>query len=61
MQKHLDNTRVILYTGKGGTGKSVMSCATGLKIVEMGYETLIISSDPAHTLGDALEKSRRDC
>jgi arsenite-transporting ATPase len=47
--------RVIFYTGKGGAGKSVISSATALKLSEMGYETLIISSDPAHTLSDALE------
>jgi arsenite-transporting ATPase len=47
--------RVILYTGKGGTGKSVISCITALKTAELGYKTLLISSDPAHTLGDALE------
>jgi len=46
--------RVILYTGKGGTGKSVISCMTGIKAAELGYKTLLISSDPAHTLGDAL-------
>ncbi|HUV02121.1 MAG TPA: TRC40/GET3/ArsA family transport-energizing ATPase [Desulfobacteria bacterium] len=47
--------RVIFYTGKGGAGKSVISCATALKLSERGYKTLIISSDPAHTLSDALE------
>jgi len=47
--------RVIFYTGKGGSGKSVISCATALKLSELGYETLVISSDPAHTISDALE------
>jgi arsenite-transporting ATPase len=47
--------RVIFYTGKGGAGKSVISSATALKLSKLGYETLIISSDPAHTLSDALE------
>jgi len=47
--------RVIFYTGKGGAGKSIISCATALKLSERGYKTLIISSDPAHTLSDALE------
>jgi arsenite-transporting ATPase len=51
---------VILYTGKGGTGKSVIACATGLKTASLGYGTLIVSSDPAHTLGDALEKKITD-
>ncbi len=47
--------RIIFYTGKGGAGKSVISSATGLKLSGMGYETLVISSDPAHTISDALE------
>lgn len=47
--------RVIFYTGKGGSGKSVISSATALKLSEMGYETLVISSDPAHTISDAVE------
>ena len=47
--------RVIFYTGKGGAGKSVISSATALTLSQMGYETLVISSDPAHTLSDALE------
>ena len=45
--------RLILYTGKGGTGKTVTSCATALKCAKNGSETLIISADPAHTLSDA--------
>ncbi|MEM3437591.1 MAG: ArsA family ATPase [Nitrososphaerales archaeon] len=55
-----NKSRVILYTGKGGTGKSVIACATGLKTASMEYKTLIISSDPAHTLGDAFEKKITD-
>ena len=46
--------RIIFYTGKGGTGKTVISCMTALKSAELGYETLLMSSDPAHTLRDAL-------
>lgn len=52
--------RVVMYTGKGGTGKSVISCATGLKSAELGHDTLIMSSDPAHTLADALGKQIGD-
>lgn len=50
----LEHPRVILYTGKGGTGKSVISCISALRTAELGHKTLLISSDPAHTLGDAL-------
>jgi arsenite-transporting ATPase len=45
--------RLIIYTGKGGTGKTVTSCATAIKMSEHGHNTLVISADPAHTLGDA--------
>jgi arsenite/tail-anchored protein-transporting ATPase len=45
--------RLIVYTGKGGTGKTVTSCATAIKMAEHDYETLVISADPAHTLSDA--------
>ncbi|MEO9363046.1 MAG: ArsA family ATPase, partial [Nitrososphaera sp.] len=45
--------RLIIYTGKGGTGKTVTSCATGLKLARRGHRTLVLSADPAHTLADA--------
>lgn len=47
--------RVIFYTGKSGAGKSVIASATALKLAERGYETLLISSDHAHTISDAFE------
>ncbi|RLF14705.1 MAG: hypothetical protein DRJ97_05780 [Thermoprotei archaeon] len=47
--------RVIVYTGKGGTGKSTISCATGIKAAEQGRDVLVISSDPAHTLMELFE------
>jgi arsenite/tail-anchored protein-transporting ATPase len=45
--------RLIIYTGKGGTGKTVTSCSTAIKLAEHDHKTIVISSDPAHTLGDA--------
>ncbi len=45
--------RLIIYTGKGGTGKTVTSCATAIKLAEHNHRTLVISADPAHTLSDA--------
>ena len=49
--------RLIIYTGKGGTGKTVTSCCTAIKLAERKYSTLVVSSDPAHTLGDAFKLS----
>lgn len=47
--------RLIIYTGKGGTGKTVISSSTAIKLAEKKYKTIIISSDPAHTLSDAFQ------
>jgi arsenite/tail-anchored protein-transporting ATPase len=46
--------RLVIYTGKGGTGKTVSACSTALKLSGLKSRTLLISADPAHTLGDAL-------
>jgi arsenite-transporting ATPase len=45
--------RVLLITGKGGVGKTTVSAATGLRAADLGYRTLVMSTDPAHSLGDA--------
>lgn len=46
--------RIILYTGKGGVGKTTLSAATALRSAELGHRTLVISTDAAHSLADAL-------
>lgn len=46
--------RIILFTGKGGVGKTTISAATALRSAELGYRTLIMSTDTAHSLSDAL-------
>lgn len=46
--------RIILFTGKGGVGKTTTAAATALKIAKQGYKTLVVSTDPAHSLSDAL-------
>lgn len=45
--------RVLLYTGKGGVGKTSVSAATALRCADLGYRTLIMSTDPAHSLADS--------
>jgi arsenite-transporting ATPase len=47
-------TRIILFTGKGGVGKTSVAAATAITLSEMGYKTLIMSTDSAHSLSDAL-------
>ncbi|MEM7102616.1 MAG: ArsA family ATPase [Bacteroidota bacterium] len=46
--------RIILFTGKGGVGKTTVAAATALQASKQGYKTLVISTDPAHSLSDAL-------
>ena len=51
--------RIILYTGKGGVGKTSISAATGLELARRGYRTLVMSIDPAHSLSDAFDLEKR--
>jgi arsenite-transporting ATPase len=48
--------RVILFTGKGGVGKTSVAAATAVRCAQMGHRTLIMSTDPAHSLGDSLDR-----
>jgi arsenite-transporting ATPase len=45
--------RIILFTGKGGVGKTTMAAATSLRAAALGYKTLVISTDIAHSLADS--------
>lgn len=47
--------RLIMFAGKGGSGKTSMSAATGALCAERGLNTLVISLDPAHSLSDAFD------
>src|SRR5580704_6991433 len=47
--------RVILYTGKGGVGKTTVAAATAVACARLGHRTLVISTDAAHSLGDSLD------
>jgi arsenite/tail-anchored protein-transporting ATPase len=46
--------RVVLFTGKGGVGKTTLAAATAAHLAAAGRKTLVVSTDPAHSLGDAL-------
>jgi len=50
--------RIILYTGKGGVGKTSIAAATGLELARLGYQTLVMSVDPAHSLSDSFDLDR---
>src|SRR5918995_853310 len=47
--------RILLFTGKGGVGKTTVAAATALGTARAGLRTLICSTDPAHSLGDAFD------
>jgi len=48
--------RIILFTGKGGVGKTTISAATATLCARRGYRTLVISTDAAHSLSDSFEE-----
>jgi len=48
-------TRVLLFTGKGGVGKTTTAAATALRCADAGLKTIILSTDPAHSLADSFE------
>lgn len=49
--------RIILYSGKGGVGKTSVSAATGVMCAKRGYRTIVISLDTAHSLADSFDLS----
>lgn len=49
------NQRVILYTGKGGVGKTSAAAASALRCADLGLRTIVVSTDPAHSLSDSLD------
>ncbi|UPV99335.1 arsenical pump-driving ATPase GET3 [Halorussus gelatinilyticus] len=51
----VDAPEYVLYGGKGGVGKTTMAAATGLASARDGTATLVVSTDPAHSLSDTFE------
>lgn len=48
--------RIILYLGKGGVGKTTVAAATAVRSAELGYKTLVASTDIAHSLADSFDR-----
>jgi len=51
----IDGPEYVLYGGKGGVGKTTMAAATALDSARGGTRTLVVSTDPAHSLSDTFE------
>lgn len=47
--------RILVYTGKGGVGKTSVAAATALRCADLGHRALVVSTDTAHSLGDSLQ------
>jgi arsenite-transporting ATPase len=52
----VSGVRVVLVTGKGGTGKTTVAAATAVRAADLGNRTLLVSSDAAHSLSDVLDQ-----
>ena len=52
--------RILLVTGKGGVGKTTVAAATAVRCAEMGLRTIVLSTDPAHSLNDAFDVALDD-
>jgi arsenite-transporting ATPase len=52
--------RILLFTGKGGVGKTTVAAATALRAAEAGLRTVVVSTDPAHSLADAYDVALGD-
>ena len=50
------SARILVYTGKGGVGKTSVAAATAVACADRGYRTIVMSTDIAHSLGDAFDR-----
>ena len=51
--------RILLFTGKGGVGKTTVAAATAARAAAPGLRTIVVSTDPAHSLADAFDVAAR--
>ena len=56
-RKGTPSMRLILYLGKGGVGKTTLAAATAARAAQLGHRTLVVSTDLAHSLADALDRT----
>src|SRR5699024_1569558 len=60
VRRSAQDVRVLLFTGKGGVGKTTTAAATALACAGAGLRTLVLSTDPAHSLGDVFDTELGD-
>ena len=53
--------KYVMVSGKGGVGKTSLSASLAVKFAAAGHTTLVVSTDPAHSLGDSLAQVRSQC
>jgi arsenite-transporting ATPase len=56
IEPNSDDTEFVFFSGKGGVGKSTVSCATATWLADNDYETLLVTTDPAPNLSDIFEQ-----
>jgi len=56
MSKSLFDKHFLFFGGKGGVGKTTMAAATAIHAADLGHRTLIVSTDPAHSVSDSLDQ-----
>jgi arsenite-transporting ATPase len=56
MSLSLFEKRFIFFGGKGGVGKTTMAAATAIRAADLGFRTLLVSTDPAHSVSDSLDQ-----
>lgn len=56
MSKSLFDKHFLFFGGKGGVGKTTMAAATAIRAADLGLRTLIVSTDPAHSVSDSLDQ-----